>query len=72
MTTAEQSVVDAVSGQLSIGGEWRDATGGGTLEVEDPSTGEAIATVADATVQDAQAALGAAAEHQAEWAAVAP
>jgi succinate-semialdehyde dehydrogenase / glutarate-semialdehyde dehydrogenase len=72
MTTAEQTVVDAVRGQLSIGGEWRDATGGGTLEVEDPSTGEAIATVADATVQDAQAALGAAAEHQSEWAAVAP
>ncbi|MCW2989516.1 MAG: NAD-dependent succinate-semialdehyde dehydrogenase, partial [Solirubrobacterales bacterium] len=50
MTTAEQTVVDTVKGQLYIGGEWRDATGGETLEVEDPSTGEALATVADATV----------------------
>ena len=25
---------------LYIGGQWRDATGGGTLAVEDPSTGE--------------------------------
>jgi succinate-semialdehyde dehydrogenase/glutarate-semialdehyde dehydrogenase len=61
-----------MSEQLYIGGEWRDATGGGTLEVEDPATGEAFAEVADATVQDAQAALASAAEHQAEWAATAP
>jgi succinate-semialdehyde dehydrogenase/glutarate-semialdehyde dehydrogenase len=61
MTTAEQTIV-----------EWRDASGGGTLDVEDPSTGEAFATVADATVDDALAALGAAADKQAEWAQVAP
>src|SRR5213082_990454 len=39
--TAEQSVVESVRPQLFIGGEWRDASGGGTLPVEDPSTGEA-------------------------------
>jgi succinate-semialdehyde dehydrogenase/glutarate-semialdehyde dehydrogenase len=61
-----------MSEQLYIGGEWRDASGGGTLEVEDPATGQAFETVADATVQDAQAALGAAADSQAEWAASAP
>jgi succinate-semialdehyde dehydrogenase/glutarate-semialdehyde dehydrogenase len=72
MTTAEQSIVETVPTQLYIGGEWRDATGGATLPVEDPSTGDTIAEVADATVQDAKAALGSAADHQAEWAATAP
>ena len=65
--TGEQSVVEGVRKQLYIGGEWRDGTGGETLEVEDPSTGESIATVADATPEDATAALGAAADMQAEW-----
>ena len=52
---------------LFIGGTWRDATGGATLEVEDPSTGQPIAEVADATPEDALAALAAADEQQAEW-----
>src|SRR4051794_209551 len=68
----EQSVVEAVRAQLFIGGEWRDASGGGTLAVEDPSTGEALVEVADATPEDADAALAAAAGAQAEWAATAP
>ena len=72
MTTAEQSVVEAVRTQLFVGGEWRDASGGGTLGVEDPSTGETLAEVADATVDDALAALAAADEHQSAWAATAP
>ena len=61
-----------MSEQLYIGGEWRGASGGATLDVEDPATGEAFAQVADATVDDARAALGAAADAQAEWAASAP
>src|SRR3954464_2414437 len=68
----EQSVVEAVRAQLFIGGEWRDASGGGTLPVEDPSTGEALVEVADATPEDADTALAAAAGAQAEWAATAP
>ena len=64
--------LETVAKQLYIGGEWRDAGEGGTLEVEDPATGEAIASVADATVDDAKAALAAAADHQAEWARTAP
>jgi len=72
MTTAEQTILDTVKTQLFVGGEWRDAGEGGTLPVEDPSTGETIAEVADATVDDALAALGAAADNQAEWAATAP
>jgi succinate-semialdehyde dehydrogenase/glutarate-semialdehyde dehydrogenase len=65
--TAERTVVDGVEKRLFIGGEWRDASGGGTLAVEDPSTAEPLAEVADATPNDALAALGAATEAQAEW-----
>ncbi len=66
--TQERTAVDAVPTQLFIGGEWRDASGGSTLDVEDPSTGEAIASVADATPDDAKAALDAACAVQDEWA----
>src|SRR3954451_7839742 len=68
----EQSVVEAVRAQLFIGGEWRDASGGGTLAVEDPSTGEALVEAAAAPPEDAAAALAAAAGAQADWAATAP
>ena len=64
--TREQAVVDSVPKGLYIGGEWRETTD--TLGVEDPSTGEVIAQVADATVDDALAALGAAHDKQGEWA----
>ncbi len=64
----EQAVLRDVSKELYIGGEWRAASGGGTLPVEDPATGEALVAVADAQPEDALAALGAAAEAQGEWA----
>jgi succinate-semialdehyde dehydrogenase / glutarate-semialdehyde dehydrogenase len=72
IATQEQTVVDGVEKRLLIGGEWRDASGGQTLAVEDPATGEALCEVADATPEDATAALDAAVEAQAEWAATAP
>jgi succinate-semialdehyde dehydrogenase/glutarate-semialdehyde dehydrogenase len=71
-TADETRVVEGVKTQLFIGGEWRDATDGATLEVEDPATGETIATVADATNADADAALAAATEAFATWRNVAP
>ena len=55
----EKSALTNVNSQLFIGGEWREASGGATLDVEDPSTGETIASVADATPEDASAALDA-------------
>jgi succinate-semialdehyde dehydrogenase/glutarate-semialdehyde dehydrogenase len=70
--TAEHAVVEAVPTQLYIGGEWRDAAEGATLAVEDPATGETLTEVADATVADAKAALGAAHETFAEWRDSAP
>ena len=60
IATSEQSVVDSVEKQLFIGGEWRDASGGDTLAVEDPSTGEPLCEVADGTPEDAVSALDAA------------
>jgi succinate-semialdehyde dehydrogenase/glutarate-semialdehyde dehydrogenase len=68
----EAHVVDAVPKQLYVGGRWRDAGEGGTLAVEDPSTGEALCDVADARPDDAVAALDAAVAAQDEWAATAP
>src|SRR4051794_33135781 len=74
MTTAtdEQEVLNQVPTQLLIGGGWRDASGGGTLPVEDPATGESLVEVADAQPDDARAALGAASDAQAEWGAHPP
>ena len=72
IATQEQTVIDETPKQLLIGGEWRDAGGGATLSVEDPSTGESLCEIADATPEDAQAAIDAAAGMQAEWAATTP
>ena len=68
----ERAALERVPTDLYIAGEWRGASGGGTLAVEDPATGEALAEVADGQEQDALAALGAAAGAQAEWAQHAP
>jgi succinate-semialdehyde dehydrogenase / glutarate-semialdehyde dehydrogenase len=68
----ERAVLERVPTKLYIGGQWRDASGGGTLAVEDPATAEQLVEVADAQVEDALAALGAAAEAQAEWAVYPP
>src|SRR5207253_11281325 len=57
---------------LSIGGSWRPASDAQRIEVQDPATGEVIATVASASVQDALAAVDAAAEAFRPWAARPP
>ncbi|KAA0268912.1 MAG: NAD-dependent succinate-semialdehyde dehydrogenase [Acidobacteria bacterium] len=68
----EEGVVAAAPKRLLIGGEWRDASGGATFAVDDPSTGETLCEIADATADDARAALDAACAVQAEWAATPP
>ncbi|GAA4832945.1 NAD-dependent succinate-semialdehyde dehydrogenase [Saccharopolyspora rosea] len=64
----ESAVVDAAPKQLLIGGKWRPASGERTYEVEDPSTGQALCSVADASPEDGLAALAAAADAQHDWA----
>src|SRR5919107_1796572 len=72
VATSERGVVDSVNKQLFIGGEWRDASGGATLVVEDPSTGEALCEVADGTPDDAMSALDVASGMQEDWGKTAP
>jgi len=65
----EASALAAVPKASLIGEEWRTAGGGPTLEVEDPSTGETLCELPDASVQEALDALDAAANAQLGWAA---
>ena len=55
--------------QLFIGGAWRAPSGDGAIPVHNPSTGEILSYVADATEQDGIAAVDAAAAAAAGWAA---
>ncbi len=68
----EQEALAKVPTGLFIGGAWREASDGGTIEVEDPATGKTLAAVASATPEDGQAALDAAVAAQADWARTAP
>ncbi|MGZ4593982.1 MAG: NAD-dependent succinate-semialdehyde dehydrogenase [Actinomycetes bacterium] len=67
-----RAVLDRLPKGLLIGGEWRDASGGGRFAVQDPATEETIAEVADGQPEDAAAALDAAAAAQPSWAATPP
>ncbi|HEX3831554.1 MAG TPA: NAD-dependent succinate-semialdehyde dehydrogenase [Solirubrobacteraceae bacterium] len=67
----EQQLVEQAPKQLYIGGQWRDGAKG-TLAVEDPSTAEVLCEVADASVEDAKAALDAAVDAGPDFAAMAP
>jgi succinate-semialdehyde dehydrogenase / glutarate-semialdehyde dehydrogenase len=66
--TTETVLLESVPEGLFIGGKWRSATSGATLQVYDPATGEAIKTIADASVDDGSAALDAAVDAAADWA----
>ena len=68
----EAALLASVPTGLLIGGQWRDASDGGTFDVHDPATGEVLATLASATSEDAVAALDAADAVQASWARTAP
>src|SRR5690349_17262817 len=68
----ESSVIEGVERRLLSDGEWRDASNGETFAVEDPSNGETLCEIADATEDDAKAALDAACAAQEEWAATPP
>lgn len=74
MTTAtqESALLDRVADGLFIGGDWIEAEGGKTFEVRDPSTGEVIKAIADASPADGIRALDAAVAAQESWAATAP
>src|SRR4051812_49867479 len=68
----ERRVIDSVPTQLFVAGEWRAPRSGDVIDVTDPSTEESLAAVADASAEDATAALDAACDAQDEWASTAP
>lgn len=68
----EAAVLGRVPSGLFVGGRWRAATGSATFPVEDPSTGEVIAQVADGRAEDAREALDAAVAVQDGWASTPP
>ncbi len=57
---------------LWIGGKWRPGSGAKRIDVIDPSTGKPIASIADASVEDAMEAVAAAHAAGPGWAATAP
>ncbi|MQA93922.1 MAG: aldehyde dehydrogenase family protein [Streptosporangiales bacterium] len=68
----ERHVIDAVDKGVFIGGRWRESGDGRTFGVADPSTGEELCRVADASPADGMAALAAADAAQEAWAAYPP
>jgi len=72
LTESEAAFIATLPKQLFIDGAWVDASDGGTSTVEDPSTGLALASIADATAEDGERALSAAARAQDSWAATPP
>jgi succinate-semialdehyde dehydrogenase / glutarate-semialdehyde dehydrogenase len=70
--TQESALLDRVADGLYIGGEWVAAEGGKTFEVRDPSTGEVLKEIADASAADGIRALDAAVAAQDAWANTAP
>lgn len=56
------------NGKLYINGAFVDAASGATFDVMDPSTGDVCESIADASRDDAAAAIQAAAAAQGEWA----
>ncbi len=72
MTSRESDLLAQIPNQLFIGGRWVDAEGQKTLDVFDPSTGEVIRRIADASPADGIRALDAAVAAQEAWAATAP
>jgi succinate-semialdehyde dehydrogenase/glutarate-semialdehyde dehydrogenase len=68
---AELAGLEVPTGLL-IGGEWTGGRDGGTLAVIDPATEDAVAEVADGTVEDALSAVTAAHDALAGWAATPP
>lgn len=72
MAVTQKALVDSLPSGLLIGGRWREASGGERFEVTDPATGAVLTTCADGTPEDGLAALAAADDARASWAATAP
>jgi len=72
LSQREQQLIDSLPTKLWIGGEQVDAKDNATMAVDDPSTGETLTEIADASPEDATKALDVACAVQQEWATTAP
>jgi succinate-semialdehyde dehydrogenase/glutarate-semialdehyde dehydrogenase len=72
MSLTESELLAKVPTQLYIAGEWVDGHGSEQIDVEDPSTGKTLATIANANELDGLSALTAAANVQEAWAKTPP
>jgi succinate-semialdehyde dehydrogenase / glutarate-semialdehyde dehydrogenase len=68
----ETTLLESVPDGLFIGGEWRSAGSGATLNVYDPATGELVKTIANGGVEDGAAAMDAAVDAAPAWAKMPP
>ena len=66
------TTVDLEQQRLLIGGEWVEASGGGTFERTDPFTGDAVTVAAAAGREDARRAVEAARDAFPEWSGTSP
>ena len=69
---SEFKQADTLPTDLYIGGQWVPGSTGARIDVYDPSSGQVIASVADATVEDAMKCVDASSAAAAGWAATAP
>ena len=67
-----ENLLANVPTDLWIGGKWRKASDNGRFDVIDPATENKVASVASATVEDANAAVDAASDAFPAWAAKKP
>jgi len=72
MTTTADPNTQVKQYQMFIGGEWRDAASGETLDSVNPATEEVIATIPNAGEADIDLAVQAAREGFAEWQSLPP
>ena len=64
------SDLSLLTGRSYVNGAWTDADGGGTFAVENPSTGETVAEMADLGQAETARAIDAAYAAQKDWAAM--
>jgi len=72
MTTVLHAEAIGAPTQLLIAGRWMDASDQQTFDVDDPATGDVIASVANGSVEDGLAAVAAASAALPAWAATPP
>ncbi len=71
-STATTTIPNWAPTKMLIAGKWVEARSGRVFEVEDPATQQVLAEVPDGSVEDALAAVEAAAAVQASWAGTPP